>query len=66
MKTIEQVIEYLERELMEADDVSLYWHKVYKDTQDKSGKEQAKKISDSYFDKFITLYKIMRFINDEK
>lgn len=64
MKTIEEIKEYLGRQAGEANDISLYWHKVYKNTKDKRIKEQAKKISDSYFNKIIILSEIMRFIND--
>ena len=66
MKTIEEIMEYLERQAGEATDSSLYWHEVYKNTKDKSKKKHAKKLRDSYFNKIIILSEIMRFINDEK
>lgn len=65
MKTIEEIIEYLEKQLRVTNDFTLYWHEVYKNTQDKNIKKQAKKLSDEYFDKFIILREIMRFVNNE-
>lgn len=65
MKTTEEIIEYLENLAIEKNDNSLYWHKVYKNTKDKSIKKQAKSLSDQYFNALLLIGEIKRFILEE-